>query len=52
VEPPPPPPRGFPVLEVTFTLVGVAGAAALWLNVRLARDARRRELMPPEEEIE
>jgi len=46
---PPPPPRGFPVLEVTFTLVGVAGAAALWLNVRLARDARRREQMPPEE---
>ena len=49
---PPPPPRGFPVLEVTFALVGIAGGAAVWLNVKLSGEAKRREEMPPEEEFE
>ncbi len=52
VEAAPPPPRGFPVLEVTFALVGIAGGAAVWLNVKLSGDAKRREEMPPEEEFE
>ncbi len=47
--PPPPPPRGFPVVEVTFGLAGLAAVAALVLNFRLARAARRRQRFPPEE---
>jgi hypothetical protein len=48
--PPLPPPRGFPILEITFGLSGLAAVAALVFNFRLARAARRRQRFPPEEE--
>ena len=50
VTPPPPPPAGFPVVEVTFGLAGLAAAAAILFNFKLARDVRRRQRLPPEEE--
>ena len=48
--PPPPPPPGFPVVEVTFGLAGLAAAAAIAFNFKLARAARRRRQFPPEED--
>ena len=47
--PPPPTPQGFPVVQMTFGLAGVAAIGAIVFNFRLARAARRREQFPPEE---
>ena len=46
---PPHPSNAFPVLEVTAGLTAVGFAAAIGLNWKLSRDARRREQFPPEE---
>ncbi len=50
VAPPPTPPKAFPVIEVTAGLTAAAFLAAIGLNWKLARDARRREQVPREEE--
>ncbi len=49
----PPPaaaPQGFPVVPFTFGLVGIGGVAAVAFDMKLARDARRRQRFPPGEE--
>ncbi len=48
--PAPTAPQAFPVVPFTFALVGIGGAAAVGFDLKLARDARRREKYPPEEE--